>query len=422
MTPNSAPTAAVLGTGFSGFCTALDLHSRGWRVEVFSTGPGATSLSSGGWDIGPVPTPGVVSENLSLRAAYRQYGTEVLRELFLDWADVPSDDSFVRSLHQVQKALWDSLPVTIGEDQPMLLPSTQGTFRSLFAAQAVQAKANIRQLEKVVYGVVGDPHWSYPHLQLCERWNAIAEKMGFSAVFVPITLTFSSTHLNLEAVAVSLELTETERLRFTDLLRLEASKCDALLLPPLSLSQIWVHELERVLDKPICEPLCSRETTAGVRLERAMAATFQKMGIPVVQTEQCKLRWSGGNIEKLEFLDSARQLRTATADQYVLTTGRFSSRGFNITGKRWGASASGLPLFIERDKIWQTAFPPVDDYQKLGLALTADFRPKFSSEATANNLRATGSCIGGVDIGKRKLGLGLLALLGRECAKKMAKP
>lgn len=418
MASTSVKTALILGGGAAGAVTALALSKQGWKTKVVKLGPGATGLSSGAWDLGVVPV-----QAPSLESFFEQTIKHQLSRLFVDWDEVPTYDSLAYAIEDQRALLAPHLEITVSADLPMILPCTQGTLRDTFVAQGIQAKANLRLESVLRIGVVCDPLWNYPGLLLCERWNRIARERGLRAQFVPFAVRSRRELVDLETASLLLAQSAAMRMELIDSIRPLKSQCDLLLLPPLCLSTDLEKEIEHALGVPVAEPLCSRETIAGRRLDTAWLAALANAGVSTTLVQSCRIAWRAGHALGIEYtMPSAAQGQAAgkgSADEYVIASGRFVGRGFVADGTRWETSTGGVPLSLSKGTVWNETRAPYTDGNNLGVSVDGRFRARTFA-GLADNVRATGSCIGGVDLAENKLGLGILALLGSECAKKMA--
>ncbi len=73
----------VIGSGIAGVAAALAGRHRGWSVQVLSTGPGATGISAGPWDLGLPVEPDVSLEAGLQRPAWDRLRNTILKEEFV---------------------------------------------------------------------------------------------------------------------------------------------------------------------------------------------------------------------------------------------------------------------------------------------------------------------------------------------------
>jgi glycerol-3-phosphate dehydrogenase subunit B len=408
----SPKTVLVLGSGLAGTSAALRLASKGWKVHVVAFEVGATSLSSGSWDLGPIP----LLSNPSLVEFLESHTRPRLESL---WSGLEGITHFLEQLQNLLGTSGFQDLLTINEDRPYLLPTTQGLMRKSFIAQSIQSRADLAG-DKRRIAVVGDPNWNYPGELLTQSWQTAQSRLSLLHEFKYVNVRVSAQLQDLETVAMQLQQDKTKRGALIDSLRGLRGEADQIWLPPICLTDDLSQEIESVVGIPVAEPLCSRETIAGRRLQMACNQSLGAAGVGVTLSEDCQLRWRSQKVIQADVLTRQKQKQSLTADEYIVATGRFIGRGFRNDANICEASVGGIPVFSDKERIWTESYPPDKAYNRLGIRVNAEFRPWISSNATAENVRATGSCIGGLDFAKEKMGLAVMAILGIGCADKVA--
>jgi glycerol-3-phosphate dehydrogenase subunit B len=157
----------------------------------------------------------------------------------------------------------------------------------------------------------------------------------------------------------------------------------------------------------------------GYRLQLSLDAALRNSSVRVVMTEVVDAKRDGRIVRNL-VLGNMKSKRTATARNYVVATGKFSSGGI-VADDFPKEPIFGLPLFC-RDKRADDKFirnllsRNVDGKQLFlacGIHIDSALRPLDAfGEPAYENLFAAGSLIGEYDYVSEKCGMGVAALTG----------
>jgi anaerobic glycerol-3-phosphate dehydrogenase len=207
--------ALVLGAGLTGFAAACALAEKGKKVAVIFQDTGATSLSSGSWDLGP-PSEGMPLARALESAAWREAYTPLLFE-----GEAPGKASTLQEdLKAVASAFKETLPMQLSFETPLLLPCLSGGLRHTYCAQEIQAAGNLSAANGKKFALVASRRWRFRADLLCRQWNDRLKKIGSSAEFraVDLPLEMEGWDIPLSRVCADLAVSEGARVRFQEAL------------------------------------------------------------------------------------------------------------------------------------------------------------------------------------------------------------
>ncbi|MBY0370792.1 FAD-dependent oxidoreductase [bacterium] len=389
--------ALVIGGGVAGAGAAFALQERGKSVVVIAKGPGASAVSSGAWDFGPVENP-----ELSLPGHLEtRHWKQVYKDLLVAGQELPAWDEWSESIAAAFAALHPELPMASRWEAPALVPCTSGYFRYVFALQACQQGVPLASAKKI--GVVASRRWRYRADLLSRQWNAEARKRGLKTEFHALDLPWEESGADIPLARVYADLaSRPEQLeRLAQALAKLSDAADGLILPPLFPSEAAFEKVRASVPTPLCEALASTEIAPGHRLHRALRTGMKNRNIPVHEVLQVKAQTSGDAIREVSVLRPGVQTwETFRAQEYVFAGGRFFSGGLAHGYQRAEEPLFGVPLFSKAQ----------------GVRTDAQCRPLAEDgKAVFQNLRACGSVIGGVQYAEHQIGLGWFAYAGRRC-------
>lgn len=397
--------AVVLGGGIAGFSAAYFLARRAKRVALVTQGPGATALSSGAWDFGPIASTQSIAESVA-SSDWKEIFSKVLVEGGVELATHP----FETTSQELFSALQSHLGFGASWTRPALLPCTSGWFRRTYAFQKPHGGAQLDFSKSTRIGVVASRRWRFRADFLSRQWNAQARVHKVPAEFQAIDLGIEESGVDIPLARVTAML--RARPDYAQVIGAALSKLgdsvDGLILPPIfPQASSFLAATER-LSIPVGESLASTEIAPGHRLQQAMEATLGESGITFFKAQRLQAQTANGVVRELLLSrDGENTPAVVRAQEFVLATGRYFSGGLARTPQRLEEPLFGLPLYGGH-------FGSKDLSRESGLKLDAAYRPVAEDgRAAFSNLRAAGSIVGGVHYPAFQMGLGWFAQSGR---------
>jgi glycerol-3-phosphate dehydrogenase subunit B len=175
----------------------------------------------------------------------------------------------------------------------------------------------------------------------------------------------------------------------------------------------------RELQPRVFELISPNFSVPGYRLQLSLEAALRESPVRVITTEVVDAKRDGRKVRNL-LLGDAKSKRTATARNYVIAAGKFSSGGL-VADDFPKEPIFGLPVF-SRDRRVDNKF--VQDlfswnvegkqlFLSCGVHIDGSLRPLDPfGEPAYENLFAAGSIIGEYDYVTEKCGMGIAALTG----------
>lgn len=413
----------VIGCGVAGFSAAMTLAEAGKKVAVISRGSGASSVSSGAWDFGPVSL-GSQESFEALAGGWKHRYNAILRE----GAGLFDVAKAKESIAKIEGSLGMSFRFT----RPFCLPTSMGCWKSVYGAQGIQVSATLEGLLNKKVGLVGGRHWRFRPDLVAKKLKAAAKELGHHLNLEPIWIEDDGVggDCPLPQVATRLENDATLKKSFIDSAVKSCKNFDTLLFPPLFTSEIIKTEFESALSVPVAELLSTIEPVAGYRLYLAIQECFQKKNIPFIESTDVSPIERRGVIDKLHVQRRGRKDKEAIrANQFVLASGKYFGGGVSLGYEELKESIFGLSLFEERGSLpiafrseldWEGIdFNLAQPWAKIGVWVDEQWRPMDGTRSPVyENLVACGSVIGGVDYAAEKIGLGFMNFSGSSCVQK----
>lgn len=417
---------AVVGSGLAGFAAAVQLRKRGKRCAVIAKTGGATSVSSGAWDFGPIPAEGPFGLE-SLRETPRWHA--LYQNLLVEAPELAIADDLISGAQDTAVALAKDLKISLSVKRAYLLPSMMGGWKRTFAAQDIQTRSDVSILKGRKVGFVTSRRWRLRGDLLVKRWVSAPEVADSRPDLhvVEIDLPAKGSDWPLPHVATRLLQDETLRKEFLTALekRVADGHFDTLLFPPIFLDPQLAESWQRTLKVNIGEALAGHEPTAGFRLAAAVRASLTRLDIPVIPSSETRFVTSDGFVREIQVLDPVKGWREIKAPQLVLATGKFFGGGIDLGYPDVRERLLDLPIFLSRDSgairsrseiPWgDQDFADEQPWAKLGVWADGKWRPQDEARQPAlKNVFACGSLLGGVDFAREGLGLGFMAYSGRQ--------
>ena len=411
----------VIGSGLAGFSAAVTLKTLGKEVVIVTKGVGASAISSGAWDFGPIRSSwekpfAEIRESAEWKLAYRH--------LLVESNPVPDSGQIAATLEMLQAAFGNDLKLSFRYDRPYCLPTTSGNWRYTYGAQEIQTRADISRWANQTVGLVISPQWRLHGRMLARQLSEMAQEMGDPVEIVPLALDLSPQQdWALPNFAMRYRQDAELRKKIADKIRAALPQgCAAVFFPPLFLEVTQADELSAQLGIPVAECLATNEPIPGYRLQIAMDLALVKLGIGRHVTTHLQAEHTLTEILSLE-VSKGRALR---GDRYYLATGKFLGGGIALDYREVSEPLFQLPVFRHRTfepVQFRSQLPLIPDareaqpWAELGIWLNQKWQPRDqNNQPVFENLYACGSVIGGVDFARHNIGLGFMAWSGRQCA------
>lgn len=411
----------VIGCGIAGAAAALAARARKQSVAVIAESVGATAISSGAWDLGPLP-PAPISSGVSYESARGDARWAAARDVLIDGLELAPAAEVGAALESLRESLRDDLEITLALDRALVLPTSAGAWKRTFAAQAIQASAELGNLVGKRVALVASRQWRFPSELVAESWRASAARAGCEVRIEPLWLELRGADWPLPQLAARL----VHDARFADLFReklrgaLEVSPCDILLFPPLFLRPAYAEDLGRELKVTVAECLATTEPIAGKRLHDALMKALERAEVRVLRSGQLVAEVSRGTVQVLRAGPAgATELR---AGRYVLATGKGLGGGIAVGFDRLRETVFDLPLFLSRNaprlRLRRELPGKGASWTRLGVWVDGGWRPiDETGRPVLTNVVACGSIVGGADFAALGLGAGFMAYCGSQCGK-----
>lgn len=429
--------AIVVGAGVSGFSAALALKEKNKRVAIIAKSLGASSVSSGAWDFGTIPRGISSLEEATCSDAWITLYHKVLAED----PKLLNAREFIASAESIKSAIAPELDLQFSFRQCLTLPTSAGSWKRCFGAQALQAKADLNQLIGKKIAFVTCDRWRFRADLILKKWLSHLESTGLALdiTLVSLDLPIKGTDWPLPHMASRLQAEETFRLQFLDSLQktVGGASYDVLLFPPVFLENSFVKTIQNQTNAEVAECLATVEPIAGYRLLQATRKALSRLEIPLLTVSELRPQIEKGSVKAFQVVAShAGSTKTSSepssshlvrGNQFVLASGKLFGGGIALGYQAVKETVFDLPLFHCRTEgpiayrselPWDShPFHEEQPWARLGVWADTKWRPRDSAKGTAlENVVVCGSALGGVDYAKEGLGLGFMASTGRQCA------
>ncbi|MCQ2147355.1 MAG: anaerobic glycerol-3-phosphate dehydrogenase subunit B [Bacteroidales bacterium] len=157
--------------------------------------------------------------------------------------------------------------------------------------------------------------------------------------------------------------------------------------------QSVVSEIKKAIPVKVCFVATMPPSVPGIRSQRLLKESFEKAGGVFLPSDEVKTV----TVEegKVKGIYTSNQI-TMTADNFVLATGRFFSKGIEATPTRVFEPLFGADVIYSdaRTTWYQKDFFAPQEFMEFGVDTDSEFKVKKGGEAISN-LYAAGSIIGG---------------------------
>lgn len=360
--------AFVIGGGLAGAVAAARLRQRGVGVTLVADRPGATTMHGGGWQIGAaaLERAGLATEHL--------------------------DDALAFVADGLAPLALRAGPFTLTDDQGA--PHTVDLAPASHAAELPEPFAAV---------------------ELRGLGHRFDQPRGERVVVDwPTPEMFGRSYA---AAAVQLDAEALDGLTRALKAALVGGHSRGVLLPPvLGLLDAERHRraLGDALGVPVAEALCTTPSTAGLRLDRALAAWLARVGVRV---ERGRVARIDPDARRITFADG----QTLDADAIVLATGgRFAGGLVTLEGARLTEPLADLPIAprLPVDPLRATRpQAPAGPLFAAGVRCDAAQRPiRKDGRPAAEGIWVAGDLCGGLDPLVDRCGSGRAVLTGYVAA------
>lgn len=398
----------VIGGGMAGAAAALSAAENGLKTCLARTGWGATSLSSGGFDLTGVP-------------AWLRWmlGPNTDRDKLI--TDAVGD--FMRWIRQAGH------PFEGDPSGELLLLNALGTLkRTQLAPQAVWA-GNLQEAEGASLLLVGFTGYTGIQVEFLKESLEFFSRQGWlprlevQAVEVSLPRLRRQANLDSFDLAQLLDSQETSQ-ELIDLLRSKQNLDNfSHIAFPAVLGLHHFRSTQAMLEaesgRPCFEILSTPPSVPGFRLQRALDRALLQAGVRVVQARVLSFSVRNGYIN--EVLLGHKEGRYRAAPQAViLATGKFIGGGVEWQGTLRETSFD-LPVFTQGSRspalgmeaLLNNHFTAEQPVFSAGVRLDSQLRPASAEgKVIYQNLMAAGSIASGLDVVQGDGGLGLALVSG----------
>ncbi|MBI5119334.1 anaerobic glycerol-3-phosphate dehydrogenase subunit B [Candidatus Poribacteria bacterium] len=434
----------VIGGGLAGTMAALRAAERGSGVVLIRKGYGSSAMSSGTIDIaGPEQFLPMDAWDTLPRIGDRL--KEILRTNPLHpYSIVAGGRTGIDNLQERLREACDftlrqtpGLGLSGSHGQNVALPTVAGTVKFTAFAPASLIEGNLSAMTDANVLLVGFKGLALFHPHICKQ--ALAR---YSSLHSPRCIA------EIDVIECDVPGSQNGRplkpfeiaKRFDDLHAAEEfARSLAGQLPPkvthvgfppvlgLDNHSKTCETFRRHLTPRLFEMIAPNFSVPGYRLQLSLDAALRNSSVRVVTAEAVDAKRDGRIVRNL-LLGDMKSKRTATAKNYVVATGKFSSGGL-VANDFPKEPIFGLPLFCH-DKRADDNFIGnllrwnVDSKQlflSCGIHIDSALRPLDAfGEPAYENLFAAGSIIGEYDYVSEKCGMGVAALTGYLAGEKAA--
>jgi len=396
----------IIGGGLSGLTCGLALAKRGHSVTILSGGPSTLLFSGGSMELlgaidgQPVDRPLDAIQTLPDCHPYRKIGTERIADL-ADQARELLNDTGITMTGDAATNHWRITPMGIAK--PAWL-----TLNENFKIDDLN---NLPVRNIALLAVRG--FFDQPNGMLAQGLR----DLGFEVEVIEFTtdeissLRRSPTEMRATTLAKRL-LSQNALQRIADQVNALAGDAELVLLPSVfgQKNDDSVQTLQRLCHKPLRLIATLPPAVAGMRMQAQLLHYFMMLGGDYRTGEAA----TGGIIEN-GMLTGVTTLKSGTtplvADNYVLATGAFVSRGLAADERHIYETVFDLDVDADEDRDHWTRFDVLEpqDYWSYGVATDESLRC-FKQGSRVENLRAIGSVLSGHNAIKMGDGTGVSML------------
>lgn len=426
---------AIVGGGLASLAAAAQLTQKGLEVALVRKAPGATSLSSGAWDIcdDPYRSPSMevdrwnsIHQNIQRTLECRPHHPfQYFRKRF-DGEALFSWMQF--QIKQVLRCL--SLNLDGDGSHPIAALTQLGTVKATGLVQSSMAAADLRKMKGarlLVVGLEGLPGFNSSFIaDALEAFQQGQENNYIDwvgQVDIPLKNLKSQSSLSPFEIAGHLDQEEN----FVELSHelqnhLKQPAYTHLLFPPvlgLRHTPKIVEALERLTGKRVSETLAFVPSVPGWRLNEGIMSFFKREGFDCFSGEAVGYESEGRIVGSLWVHQGDQRLRLK-ARSFILASGKFIGGG--VVGRNQiREPLFGLPLFADgspiKDLSWarltRSQMSERQPFRTIGIQVNESSQPiDPEGQICFDNLYAAGEILSGYDPGVESCTAGVAILSG----------
>ena len=400
----------IMGGGLSGLVCGIALAKRGQRVAIVATGQSTLLFNGGSMELLGCVDGAVVDSPIEAIAAlpeehpYRKIGADRIADLAEQAKSLLSDAGILMEGSTAANH-WRITPMGIAK--PAWL-----TLKSHLAIDDIKQLPCKRLALMCIKGFFDEPNGMLA--------NGLRE-LGFEVNAIEFatedTIALRRSPSEMRASSLAKHLVSSHALRrVADEVNRLAGDADMVLLPSVLGDEDAFDTLQSMVQKPLRLVATLPPAVAGVRMQALLRHYFQMLGGTYLMGDTAVSGAFDGN--RLTSVTTAKLGdMPLKADQFVLATGSFISRGLVADYERVYEPVLGLDVDADGDREQWTRFGILEPqaYWRYGVKTDTDLCCQLRGK-TINNLRAIGSVLSGHDAVKMGDGTGVSLLTALAAA------
>lgn len=394
----------IMGGGLSGLVCGIALAKRGQRVAIVATGQSTLLFNGGSMELLGCVDGAVVDSPIEAIAAlpeehpYRKIGADRIADLAEQAKSLLSDAGILMEGSTAANH-WRITPM--GVAKPAWL-----TLKSHLAIDDIKQLPCKRLALMCIKGFFDEPNGMLA--------NGLRE-LGFEVNAIEFatedTVALRRSPSEMRASSLAKHLVSSHALRrVADEVNRLAGDADMVLLPSVLGDEDAFDTLQSMVQKPLRLVATLPPAVAGVRMQALLRHYFQMLGGTYLMGDTAVSGAFDGN--RLTSVTTAKLGdMPLKADQFVLATGSFVSRGLVADYERVYEPVLGLDVDADGNREQWTRFGILEPqaYWRYGVKTDTDLCCQLWGK-TINNLRAIGSVLSGHDAVKMGDGTGVSLL------------
>ena len=400
----------IMGGGLSGLVCGIALAKRGQRVAIVATGQSTLLFNGGSMELLGRVDGAVVDSPIEAIAAlpeehpYRKIGADRIADLAEQAKSLLSDAGILMEGSTAANH-WRVTPM--GVAKPAWL-----TLKSHLAIDDIKQLPCKRLALMCIKGFFDEPNGMLA--------NGLRE-LGFEVNAIEFatedTVALRRSPSEMRASSLAKHLVSSHALRrVADEVNRLAGDADMVLLPSVLGDEDAFDTLQSMVQKPLRLVATLPPAVAGVRMQALLRHYFQMLGGTYLMGDTAVSGAFDGN--RLTSVTTAKLGdMPLKADQFVLATGSFISRGLVADYERVYEPVLGLDVDADGDREQWTRFGILEPqaYWRYGVKTDTGLCCQLQGK-TINNLRAIGSVLSGHDAVKMGDGTGVSLLTALAAA------
>lgn len=397
----------IIGGGLSGLTCGIALAKRGQRVTILAGGQSTLSLFNGGSmellgcvDGKPVTAPLEAIASLPQQHPYQKIGAQRIGQLAEQAKELLADAGVIMDGNATANHLRIS---PMGVAKPAWL-----TLNEYFRLDDLSQLNSKRLALMAIRG-----YFDQPNSMLAQGLR----DLGFDVDLIEFTTTditaLRRSPTEMRATTLAKRLSGTSALRrIAEQANTLATDADIVLLPGVfgQNDNDSIMTLMSLVNKPLKLVATLPPSVAGMRIHAMLMHYFMMLGGAYITGEPA----TGGDIQdgKLLSINTVKSgTSPLTADNYVLATGSFVSRGLAADSQRIRETVFDLDVDADEDRERWTRFNVLEpqDYWNYGVT-TDEHLCCFKQGQPVSNLHAIGSVLSGHNAVKMGDGTGVSML------------